>query len=78
MTEPPDRLQAALADRYAIDEEMGAGGMATVDLAEDLKPENIMAPTRSEPATGGYSPGAPAASGKARGEVPTPDQVAAL
>ncbi len=32
-----DRLKTALADRYAIQEELGAGGMATVYLAEDLK-----------------------------------------
>ena len=32
-----DRLKSALADRYAIEEEVGAGGMATVYLAEDLK-----------------------------------------
>jgi serine/threonine-protein kinase len=32
-----DRLKTALADRYAIAEELGAGGMATVYLAEDLK-----------------------------------------
>jgi serine/threonine-protein kinase len=32
-----DRLTAALADRYAIERELGAGGMATVYLAEDLK-----------------------------------------
>jgi serine/threonine-protein kinase len=32
-----DRLTAALADRYAIEREFGAGGMATVYLAEDLK-----------------------------------------
>ncbi len=31
------RLKAALADRYAIEREIGAGGMATVYLAEDLK-----------------------------------------
>ena len=31
------RLKSALADRYAIQEEIGAGGMATVYLAEDLK-----------------------------------------
>jgi tetratricopeptide (TPR) repeat protein/tRNA A-37 threonylcarbamoyl transferase component Bud32 len=30
-------LKAALADRYAIDREIGEGGMATVYLAEDLK-----------------------------------------
>ncbi len=32
-----DRLRNALADRYAIDREIGRGGMATVFLAEDLK-----------------------------------------
>jgi TolB-like protein/tRNA A-37 threonylcarbamoyl transferase component Bud32/Tfp pilus assembly protein PilF len=31
------RLTAALADRYAIERELGAGGMATVYLAEDIK-----------------------------------------
>ena len=33
MTGPLDRLKAALADRYVIDREIGAGGMATVYLA---------------------------------------------
>ncbi len=31
------RLKSALADRYAIESEIGRGGMATVFLAEDLK-----------------------------------------
>jgi serine/threonine protein kinase len=35
--EIPDRLSAALADRYAIEREIGAGGMAIVYLARDLK-----------------------------------------
>ena len=31
------RLMAALADRYTMERELGAGGMATVYLAEDVK-----------------------------------------
>lgn len=34
-----DRLKAALADRNEIERELGAGGMATVYLARDLKHE---------------------------------------
>ncbi len=37
MTDQLTRLTAALADRYRIERELGAGGMATVYLAEDLK-----------------------------------------
>ncbi len=37
MPELLDRFKAALANRYAIEHELGAGGMATVFLAEDLK-----------------------------------------
>src|SRR5919106_2595972 len=33
----PEQLQAAVADRYRIEEEIGRGGMAAVYLAEDLK-----------------------------------------
>jgi hypothetical protein len=35
--DPLQRLKSALADRYAIEREIGSGGMATVYLAEDLK-----------------------------------------
>jgi len=35
--DPLDTLRRALADRYAIERELGAGGMATVYLAEDVK-----------------------------------------
>jgi len=38
-----DRLAAALADRYRIERELGAGGMATVYLAQDLKHERKVA-----------------------------------
>ncbi len=37
MTDPLGRLRDALADRYRLDRQVGAGGMATVYLAEDLK-----------------------------------------
>jgi serine/threonine-protein kinase len=39
----PDRLTAALADRYRIERELGAGGMATVYLAQDLKHDRRVA-----------------------------------
>ena len=38
-----DRLVAALADRYRIERELGAGGMATVFLAQDLKHDRKVA-----------------------------------
>ncbi len=43
MNDPFDRLKNALADRYAIERELGAGGMATVYLAEDLKHKRTVA-----------------------------------
>ncbi len=42
MTRQPP-LAAALADRYRIERELGAGGMATVYLAEDLKHDRKVA-----------------------------------
>jgi serine/threonine protein kinase len=38
-----DRLQQALAGRYTIERELGAGGMATVYLAQDLKHDRQVA-----------------------------------
>ena len=38
-----ERLTAALADRYRIERELGAGGMATVYLAQDLKHQRKVA-----------------------------------
>ncbi|MBI3981712.1 MAG: protein kinase [Gemmatimonadetes bacterium] len=43
MPDLPDRLKAALADRYAIERELGRGGMATVYLARDLKHDRPVA-----------------------------------
>jgi serine/threonine-protein kinase len=37
MPDALDRLKAALADRYTIEQELGRGGMATVYLAQDFK-----------------------------------------
>jgi serine/threonine-protein kinase len=39
----PDRLSAALADRYRVERELGAGGMATVYLAHDLRHDRQVA-----------------------------------
>ena len=38
-----DRLSAALSDRYRVERELGAGGMATVYLAHDLKHDRDVA-----------------------------------
>ena len=41
--DPLARLTAALADRYEIEREIGAGGMATVYMARDLKHDRQVA-----------------------------------
>ncbi len=41
--DPASRLVAALADRYRIDREIGAGGMATVYLAHDVRHDRPVA-----------------------------------
>src|SRR5689334_4783423 len=43
MSDSALRLPAALADRYRIERELGAGGMATVYLAYDLRHERKVA-----------------------------------
>src|SRR5688572_15209031 len=43
MIETLQRLTAALADRYRVERELGAGGMATVYLAHDLKHQRNVA-----------------------------------
>jgi serine/threonine-protein kinase len=39
----PERLTAALSNRYRLERELGMGGMATVYLAEDLKHHRLVA-----------------------------------
>jgi DNA-binding SARP family transcriptional activator/TolB-like protein/Tfp pilus assembly protein PilF len=43
MADPLNRLQQSLADRYAIERELGHGGMAVVMLARDLKHQRRVA-----------------------------------
>jgi len=43
MTDRLDQLAAALADRYRLEREAGAGGMATVYLAHDLRHDRKVA-----------------------------------
>jgi len=43
MADQSERVRASLAGRYAIERELGAGGMATVYLARDLKHDRLVA-----------------------------------
>jgi eukaryotic-like serine/threonine-protein kinase len=43
MSTPPSRIADALADHYRLEQEIGAGGMATVYLAEDLRHDRRVA-----------------------------------
>src|SRR5438874_9897097 len=43
MSDALERLGAALAEHYTIEREIGAGGMATVYLAQDLKHDRKVA-----------------------------------
>ena len=43
MTDGMRRLAAALADRYRVERQLGAGGMATVYLAHDLRHDRQVA-----------------------------------
>ena len=43
VTAPPPSLATALADRYRLERELGAGGMATVYLAEDIRHQRKVA-----------------------------------
>ncbi|HEY6948075.1 MAG TPA: serine/threonine-protein kinase, partial [Gemmatimonadales bacterium] len=43
MPELLDRLQSALSDRYRLEREIGAGGMATVYLAQDVRHDRRVA-----------------------------------
>src|SRR4051812_49259661 len=43
MSETTERLRAALRDTYAVERQIGQGGMATVYLAEDVKHQRKVA-----------------------------------
>src|SRR4051794_41819677 len=53
MSDMPDGLVAALASRYALEREIGAGGMATVYLARDLRHKRSVAGKGVCPQLGG-------------------------
>jgi serine/threonine-protein kinase len=53
MSDIPHRFAAALADRYVLEREIGAGGMATVYLARDLRHKRSVALKVVRPELGG-------------------------
>src|SRR5215208_6951588 len=53
MSDIPQSLAAALADRYLLEREIGAGGMATVYLARDLRHKHLVAVKVVRPELGG-------------------------
>src|SRR5918994_4684108 len=53
MSDIPERLVAALSGRYAVEREVGAGGMATVYLARDLRHKSPVAVKVVRPELGG-------------------------
>ncbi|MCH7876305.1 MAG: hypothetical protein IH965_13545 [Gemmatimonadetes bacterium] len=54
MSDVIDRLSTALADRYRVEREIGAGGMATVYLAKDLKHDRKVALKVLRPRVGSH------------------------
>src|SRR4051812_18564944 len=54
MSDMPDGLVAALASRYGLEREVGAGGMATVYLARDLRHKRLVALKVVRPELGGH------------------------
>jgi eukaryotic-like serine/threonine-protein kinase len=57
MSDIPQPLAAALADRYVLEREIGAGGMATVYLARDLRHKRSVALKVVRPELAGASGG---------------------
>src|SRR5215203_4787381 len=53
MTDILERLVPALSDRYVVEREIGAGGMATVYLARDLRHKRLVALKVVRPELGG-------------------------
>src|SRR3989337_549993 len=53
MNDIPQSLAAALGDRYVLEREVGAGGMATVYLARDLRHKRPVALKVIRPELGG-------------------------